>query len=236
MSINRLFHAQGIKDFHHVKEEYRGGFIYKTIRRAPGKARCPKCHSRRVKARPWGVRRIMGLPIGAMKVILTVVLFRVRCAECRADRRESTPFADPKARRTHAVGRHVLTLRRHMTVDAVAGHLGLGWRAVKGIEKGHLKRRCARIPLHQARVLGIAEIHVGRRTFVTVVLNLKTGEVLFVGNGKSGESPLPFLRKRKNCAVCGTSPPQAEVPGFWTNGVVRPKPATSGSCEGWLPL
>lgn len=197
MSTSQLFHAQGIRDFRHVKEEYHGGVIYKTIRKAPGKVRCPRCLSPQVKARNWGSRKILGLPIGAMRVILVVLLFRLRCAKCGADLRESMPFADPKARFTHHVARYVLGLRRHMTIDAIAKHLGLKWQTVKGIEKKYLKRKYANIPLHEVRMLGIDEIYVAHRTYMTVVLNLKTGEVLFVGKGRNGETLQPFLQKLK---------------------------------------
>ncbi len=197
MSTSQLFHAQGIREFHHVKEEYRDGKIYKTIRRAPGKVRCPRCGSRSVKARAWGSRQIMGLPIGDRKVILVVKLFRLRCGKCRADVRESLPFANPKARYTHGVARYVLGLRRHMTVEAIARHLGLRWQTVKDIEKAYLQRKYAHVPLRGVRALGIDEIYVGRRKFMTVVLNLQTGDVLFVGPGKSGETLRPFLRRLK---------------------------------------
>lgn len=82
-----------------------------------------------------------------------------------------------------------------MSVKAIAEHLGMHWGTVKAIEKEHLRKKFKRIPLRKVKALGIDEIHVGKKLYLTVVLNLQTGEVLHVGPGKDGDSLKPFLRR-----------------------------------------
>ena len=85
----------------------------------------------------------------------------------------------------------------------VAELVGLGWDAVKDIQKRHLTRRYRRPRLRGVRRIAIDEISIGKgHRYVTVVLNLDTGVVLFVGDGKGAEALTPFWRRVKRCKGC----------------------------------
>jgi transposase len=60
---------------------------------------------------------------------------------------------------------------------------------IKDIQKRYLHRRFARIPLQDLRQIAIDEISIGRgQRYLTVVLDLETGAVVFIGDGKGVDS------------------------------------------------
>lgn len=87
-----------------------------------------------------------------------------------------------------------------MSISAVAELTGLHWDTVKNIEKVYLAKKYARVSLRFVRRLGIDEVYLGRKFgFITVVRDLESGRVLFVGKGKGGDALEPFrsrLRRR----------------------------------------
>jgi transposase len=80
-----------------------------------------------------------------------------------------------------------------MTIQDVAKHLGLSWDTVKDIQKRDLQARFSRPPLKNMRLLAIDEIAIfkGHR-YLTVVMDLESGCVVFVGDGKGADALLPF--------------------------------------------
>ena len=85
-----------------------------------------------------------------------------------------------------------------MTIQDVARHLGISWDVIKEIQKKDLTRRFARRCLKNVRRIAIDEIAVlkGHR-YLTVVLDMDTGAVIFVGDGKGGDALAPFWKKLK---------------------------------------
>jgi transposase len=127
---------------------------------------------------------------------------RIRCADCKAFSRERLGFC-PGANLgyTKWLAQFVLALRREMSIKAVAWFTGLHWETVKSIEKRHLAKKYAKVPLGSVRRLGIDEVHLGKTFgFITVVRNLESGAVLFVGKGKGGEALDPFKNRLRRKA------------------------------------
>ena len=87
-----------------------------------------------------------------------------------------------------------------MSISAVAELTGLHWDTVKNIEKVYLAKKYARVSLRSVRRMGIDEVYLGRKFgFITVVRDLESGTVLFVGRGKGSDALQPFksrLRRR----------------------------------------
>lgn len=200
MSTSQLNHTQGIRNFHHIKYEYVKDHVLWTITRAPTKFSCSTCNSSRVTATRTGIREIKGLPIGSKKTVFHVIMHRLKCHECGAFRKEKLDFLpQPKCHYTKLVAERAISLRSEMTITAVAADLGLAWDTVKEIEKEHLRKKYEYISLRQVRDIGIDEVHIGGKNFLTIVRNIRNGDVLFVGDGKSGESLAPFAKKLKRC-------------------------------------
>ena len=73
-------------------------------------------------------------------------------------------------------------------------HLNVSWDVVKDIQKRHLTQRYSRPKLKHLRQIAIDEITIGKRhQYLTLVLDLKTGAVVFVGDGKGSDALEPFI-------------------------------------------
>jgi transposase len=127
---------------------------------------------------------------------LIATLPRVECRSCRIVRQIPLGLAEPRRTYTRCFARYVLELSQYMTIKDVAEHLGVSWDIVKDIQKRHLRQHYAKPPLKDVRQIAIDEINVGRGyRFLTIVLDLESGAILFVGPGKKAESLRPFWRR-----------------------------------------
>ncbi len=99
---------------------------------------------------------------------------------------------------TKAVGRYVLELARHMTIIDVAKHLRLSWDLIKSIQKKHLEKKFGRLKLKKLKRIAIDEIYVGKCGYLTIVLDVLTGAVVFVGDGKGSDALEPFWDKLRS--------------------------------------
>jgi transposase len=127
------------------------------------------------------------VPIGSKRVFLDYEVQRLECRRCGNIRQEKLGFADPRFSYSHAFERYALELSRHMTIQDVARHLGISWDAIKEIRKRDLTRRFSRPCLKNVRRIAIDEISVRKgHRYLTVVLDMDTGAVIFVGDGKGG--------------------------------------------------
>jgi transposase len=85
-----------------------------------------------------------------------------------------------------------------MTIQDVAQHLGVSWDLIKDIEKRNLKKRFSRPKLRKLKRIAIDEISIGGgHHYLTIVLDLITGAVVFVGDGKGADALVPFWTKLK---------------------------------------
>lgn len=199
MSTSLLYHAFGAKGCHYVRTRYVEGQVIFTLRQNPEILRCPACGSRDVVCRGQVVRRFRTVPIGRKPVFVELPLQRVACRACGIVRQVRLTFADACRRYTKAFERHVLELSQMMTIQDVARHLGVSWDVVKDIQKRYLKRHFERPRLRDLRWIAIDEIAIGKgQRYLTVVLDLLSGAVVFVGNGKGAEALLPFWRRLRH--------------------------------------
>jgi transposase len=196
MSTSILYHGWGIRGYQYVSSRFEGGRIIFDIRQEDWRLRCPACGSGRVVCRGQFVREFRTLPIGNRPVIIRLPIQRVECQECGVVRQVKVGLADQWRRYTHSFERYAAALCRIMTVQDVADHLDVSWDVIKDIHKRYLHRRFARPRLKQLKQIAIDEISVGHgQRYLTVVLDLDTGAVVFIGKGKSAESLAPFWRR-----------------------------------------
>jgi transposase len=196
MSTSLLYHAFGIRGYDHVRTDYQGGATIFTIRQDPDDCRCSACGSREVTSRGHAERQFAALPIGSRKTTVVLPIPRVECRACGAVRQVKVPFADPRRSYTKSFERYVLELSRRMTIRDVAHHLDVGWDLVKDIQKRDLSRRYAKPKLKHLRAIAIDEIAVaGGHRYLTVVMDLESGAVVFVGDGKGADALKPFWKR-----------------------------------------
>jgi transposase len=198
MSTSLLYHGFGIHGYDHVRTRYEGGKVIFTIRQKTEDLRCSVCRSRHVIRRGTIQRQFRSLPIGFKPVWITLAIQRVLCLTCNLIRQVHLGFADPRFSYTKAFERYALELCRHMTILDVARHLGVSWDVIKDIQKRYLKKRFCRPKLKKLKRLAIDEITIGKgHRYLTIVLDLKTGAVVFVGDGKGAEALKPFWKRIK---------------------------------------
>jgi transposase len=200
MSTSLLYHAFGVRSYQYVRTEYQGGQTTFSIRQQGKALRCPACGSRDVRPKGQVERRFRSLPIGSRATIVVLPILRVACGACRVTRQVEVPFADPRRSYTKAFERYALDLSRRMTIRDVSRHLGVSWDVVKDIQKRDLSRRYAKPKLKGLRRIAIDEIAIGKgHRYLTVVLDLESGAVVFVGDGKGGDALKPFRKRLRRC-------------------------------------
>jgi transposase len=157
---------------------------------------CSKCGGRRVHAKGGVTRAFRSLPIGGKPVWLRMTVPRVLCRTCFVDRQVKVGFADPKKSYTRSFARYVIELAAMMTLADVARHLQISWDVAKGIVGDDLQRRFAKPKLRSLKRIAIDEIYLGKRhKYVTLVMDLDGGAIVFVGDGKGEQSLEPFWRR-----------------------------------------
>jgi transposase len=141
-------------------------------------------------------RRFRALPIGSRPTVLVLPIPRVECRACGVARQVDVAFADPRRSYTRRFERYVLGLSRRMTIRDVAAHLGVGWDLVKDIQKRDLSRRFAKPKRKHLRRIAIDEIAVAKgHRYMTLVMDLDSGAVVFVGDGKGADALKPFWKR-----------------------------------------
>jgi len=133
---------------------------------------------------------------------MRVATRRIRCLTCGASSHEPIAFCpDPYVRFTKWTARFVLALRAEMSISAVSKFTGLHWETVKNIEKAWLEKKYKKIRLNEVEYLGIDEVYLGKvMGYITVVRDLGSGAVLFIGKGKGGYALKKFRKRLKRRA------------------------------------
>ena len=199
MSTSLLYHGFGIRGYNYVNTKYLNGEIVFSIHQDPFSFQCSHCGSRNLIRRGKVNRRFRTLPIGKKTVWISLPIQRVLCLVCNLIRQVTVNFADTRRSYTNSFERYVLDLSRHMTIKDVARHLNVSWDIIKDIQKRHLTRCYSRPKLKEIRQIAIDEITIGKRhQYLTVVLDLNTGAVVFIGDGKGSDALEPFWKKIKS--------------------------------------
>jgi transposase len=80
-----------------------------------------------------------------------------------------------------------------MSLKAVAAFTRLGWDTVKNIVKSDLAKRYEKVSLKGVSSIAIDELYLGKKDkYITLVIDLKTGRVLWIAPGRGGDALLGF--------------------------------------------
>ncbi len=196
MSTSLLYHGWGVRGYGCRRTDYLEGGVVFTIEPRPEHLRCGHCGGYRVIRQGTVTRRFRATPIGGKRVRLQLAIPRLWCAACGKTRQIKLQFADERVSYTHAYERYALELSQRMTIQDVARHLGVSWDVIKDMQKRHLQRRFRRIRLKHLKQIAIDEIHIGKgHRYLTVVLDLASGAVVFIGKGKGVAALKPFWKR-----------------------------------------
>jgi transposase len=201
MSHSLLYQCFGMQGYRHLRIWTYGGETFLSVVR--NKKRCGVCGSWQVIQKGYRWRKLRVLPVGRKPVFAVVKMRRFFCRSCGRTRYENWMIAEKKKHYTHALERYVMELCARMTIRDVAEHLRLNWRTVKEIDRKRLRRNLPREEdLRKIRFLGIDEVSVRKgHRYLTTVVDLETGRVVYVGEGRRVESLAPFFRRLKRIGV-----------------------------------
>lgn len=181
--------AFGIRGYQFVGTRFEGGKMIVRIAQARESLRCSACGAPHVHVKTHVTRRFRTLPVGHKAVWIELPVAKVWCQECLMTRQVEVSFAKPKKHCTKAFARFVVELSGFMTPMDIACFLGISWDTARDILKEHLGKKYGQPKLRRVRHIAIDEVYLGKRhKFVTLVLDLDSGAVIFVGEGKSAEA------------------------------------------------
>ena len=198
MSTSLLYHGFGVHGYDYINSKFNGGVVMFTLRPKAFELQCSSCQSRKIIRRGKVDRKFRSLPIGRKPVWFSLAVQRVECLVCGLVRQVKIGFANPRRSYTKSFERYALELSKYMTIQDTARHLGVSWDVIKDIQKRYLQKRFSRPKLKKLKEIAIDEISIGKRhRYLTVVLDLKTGAVVFVGDGKGADALDPFWKQVK---------------------------------------
>ena len=214
METSFMYHCLGIREQECTRVRYEGGKTIFEIRTREDKFYCPRCKSRHVIKSGSTVRQFKCVPIGSRPVILEMTVQRLECKDCGAVQQENIHFVRGKERYTYRMKRFVLDLCKIGTITDIAKFVHMSWDTVKDILKAELGRKYSRPDLSGLRYIGIDEFAVAKgHIYMTIVVDLETGRIVYVGNGKGADALdglWPKL-KRAGCRIEAVSSDLSEA-------------------------
>lgn len=196
MSTTLLYRAFGLSGYRYVSQDFEDGQVIFRIEKPREQYRCSNCGSDHVCGQGYQERTFRCVPIGLKPALAVLPVPRVHCFACGLTRQIKLGFADPRRSYSRSFERYALDLSRRMTIQDVAEHLQVSWDVIKDIQARSLQRRFGQPKLKHLKQIAIDEICIGKgHRYLTVVLDLLSGAVVFVGDGKGAEALEPFWRR-----------------------------------------
>ena len=157
---------------------------------------CAVCGQEGGRMHMYGTRRVRDLGLANARVELVVPNRAIRCAGCQTIRTEGHDFLGPYRRHTKRFEQAVADLCREMPIKKVAEHYGLSWHTVREIDKRRLVREVGTPCYDGLRRLAVDEVAVHKgHTYLTIVLDLETGRVVWVGKGRTEATLAGFFEQ-----------------------------------------
>lgn len=202
MHTSFLYHAFGVREQECSRVQYEDNSIVLKLQTRKDKLCCCVCGSKNYIRSGAQVRRIRSVPIGSKQVILEMKVQRLECRDCHAIRQEHIHFVTGKRAYSNKLARLVVELCRLGTIKDVAKHLHLSWDTVKDIQKRYLYRNYNNPDISRVRHIGIDEFAVAKRhIYKTIVVDLETGRVIYIGQGKGKDALDGFWKKVRKAGI-----------------------------------
>lgn len=132
--------------------------------------------------------------IGDFETYVEVRAMRLTC--CGATRVERMPFAMEGFRMTRRFFERVAALCTKLPIFTVAEMAGLSWDTVARVDKRAIELALGdrTLDLKHLRWIGVDEVsRTGGHVYFTIVTDMESGRVVWIGDGKGEKGLLPFL-------------------------------------------
>jgi transposase len=144
---------------------------------------CPEC-GKAAKVHDFRRRSWRHLDTCQYRTTLTAEVPRVRCPE-HGVLQIRVPWAEERSRFTAMLESLAIDWLGEASIAAVSRRMGLSWDELDGIRERAVQRGLARREVQGIRQIGVDETSFQRRhEYVTVVNDLQSGKVLYVGDGR----------------------------------------------------
>lgn len=200
MNDSFLYHMFGIRDMHYKGTKYKGRTSIITLEPKYKLHVCPKYGGTHLVRNGYRYRDFHGLPIGGKNVVFHVKLQRYTCRnkECDFDRQQDISFADGGKGYIKRLATYVVDMLKIGTIKDVANHLGMSWDTVKEIHKTYLTRHYSNPSIKGVTRISIDEFAVRKgHLYKTIVVDLDSGRILYVGDGKGSDALDMFWKRVK---------------------------------------
>ena len=175
----------------------RGRIKVVSLARRCGSHRCPDCGREHrdglfEEAEPI---RFRDCSVGDFETYLEVEPMRVGC--CGGTRIERLPFVMPGFRMTRRMFERIAALCTRLPIAVVAQMAKLSWATVAKVDGRAIALGLGdrALDLTKLRWIGVDEVSwTGGRRYFTIVTDLESGRVVWIGDGKGQRGLLPFLR------------------------------------------
>lgn len=194
MFASLLYHTNQITDIQVKNVEYFDSKIVFHVTFQPKRSSCQTCGSSEYCLDGIKKRNLRMAPLGDKASFLSLETHRHKCIECSQVWWPVIPFVRGKRRVTLSFERYVVNMMQFATIKHVANFLGASWGLIKNIHKDYLKREYVGIDYKALRYIGVDEFSISKgHQYMTIFINLESGEILHAIEGKSIESVRPFL-------------------------------------------
>ena len=191
-SITSLFPFRRVKitNFFKIEEPDLGSIYYVFLE--PDQRFTPICHECGSKAEgihSWHKRDLRDLNVLGIKCKVVYHYRKIECPNCgiKVEKTNVTTPGGPQV--TNRMAEYVHQLCQYMTVKEVAEHLDLHWETVKKIHERFLEKEFGETEYSHSGFLAVDEISFGKHhKYLTVVLDFKTGRVIWLGKGRKAKT------------------------------------------------
>jgi transposase len=146
--------------------------------------------------------RLRDCSLGDFETWVEMRAMRIAC--CGGTRVEQPPFAMPGFRMTRRFFERIAALCTRLPIRAVAEMAGLSWDTVARVDKRAIELGLGdqQLDYKSLRWIGVDEVtRTGGHVYFTIVTDLVSGRVVWIGDGKGEKGLRPFLQLlgKKGC-------------------------------------
>jgi len=151
-------------------------------------------------------RRVRDVPLFGSPCVIDFELAQVFISK-NERRMEACEFVDKGYGFTRRFCRMISGLCRHMSIQAVARHLKIRWETVKNIDIAYLEKTLPALDPTQLtglKYIGVDEVaRAKRHDYMTVVYDMISGQLIWVGRGRTADVFSGFLQQLPEAAATG---------------------------------
>ena len=202
MLASLLYHTNQITDIQVENVEYfESKIVYHAIYK-PKNPTCPICTHQQYNHDSVKSRNLRMAPLGNKQAFLFLKIHRLKCCNCAQVWWPPIPFVKRKKRTTISFEKYVIKMMQFATIKHVANFLEVSWGLIKNIHKTYLKEEYKGTDFGALRYIGIDEFSIRKgHEYMTIFINLETGEIIHAIEGKSIECVTPFILQLKEMAL-----------------------------------